>query len=133
MSELASMQCPKCEGELDPKAVAEGVAVHQCNKCYGLFVPPGTTQKLFEIWGPDTNVDTGSEKVGRKYDAIDDIECPKCNIKMDKIEDQDQPHIWIENCAMCGSTFYDAGELSDLKEKTISDFFKRFFKGKREA
>jgi Zn-finger nucleic acid-binding protein len=50
---------------------------------------------------------------------------------MDKIEDLDQPHIWIENCAVCGGIFFDAGELTDLKEKTLSDWFKRFTKGSR--
>ncbi len=133
MSEDAKLQCPKCKGEFDTRTVAEDISVQQCNNCHGLFVPPGTTKKLKDIWGPDTNVDTGSEKVGQRYDGIDDIECPKCHIKMDKIEDLDQPHIWIENCAMCGSTFYDAGELTDLKEKTLSDFFKRFRKGSRDA
>ncbi len=133
MSETGALHCPKCEGELEKKLVAEDVVVQQCNRCFGLFVPPGTTKKLIDIWGPDTNVDTGPEKVGKKYDSVDDIECPKCKIKMDKLEDLDQPHIWIENCAMCGSTFYDAGELTDLKEKTISDFFKRFLKGSRET
>ncbi len=125
------MECPKCDGELETKNVAEEVNVDQCNRCYGLFVPPGTTQKLLAIWGPDTNVDTGSETLGKKYDSVDDIDCPKCKVKMDKIEDQAQPHIWMESCAVCGSTFYDAGELTDLSEKTLSDFFKRFTKGTR--
>ena len=126
------MDCPKCDGKLETKNVAEDVNVDQCSRCYGLFVPPGTTQKLLAIWGPDTNIDTGSEALGKKYDSVDDIECPKCKIKMDKIEDLDQPHIWMESCAMCGSTFYDAGELTDLSEKTLSDFFKRFTKGTRD-
>ncbi len=125
------MECPKCNGELEAKNVDENVNVDQCTRCYGLLVPPGTTQKLLAIWGPDTNVDTGSDTLGKKFDAFDDIDCPKCNVKMDKIEDQSQPHIWIESCAVCGSTFYDAGELTDLKEKTVSDYFKRFLKGSR--
>ncbi len=125
------MDCPKCDGVLESRNVAEGVNVDQCNRCYGLFVPPGTTTKLLAVWGPDTNVDTGSESLGKKYDSIDDIDCPKCKVKMDKIEDQAQPHIWIESCPVCGSTFYDAGELTDLSQKTLSDFFKKFLKGTR--
>lgn len=130
---MDTLSCPKCSGELETKAVGgENINVHRCNKCLGLFVPPGVTRKLLAIWGPDTNVDTGSEVIGKKFDKIDDISCPKCNVKMDKIEDQQQPHIWIENCPMCGSTFFDAGELTDLKEKTLSDIFKNFLKGKRK-
>ena len=125
-------KCPKCGGDFELKNVDEGIDVEQCNKCYGLFVPPGTTQKLLAIWGPDTNVDTGAEALGKKFDSVDDIDCPKCKVKMDKIEDHSQPHIWLESCSVCGSTFYDAGELTDLKETTLSDFFKKFLKGARK-
>ena len=126
------LNCPKCGGEFESKTVAEDITVEQCNKCYGLFVPAGMTRKLLANWGPDTMVDTGSDTLGKKYDKVDDINCPKCAVKMDKIEDHTQPHIWIESCPVCSATFFDAGELTDLKEKTLSDWFKRFIKGKRE-
>lgn len=123
--------CPKCGGEFELKGAGEDLKVEQCHQCFGLFVPAGVTRKLLANWGPDTMVDTGSETIGKKYDKIDDIDCPKCGVRMDKIEDLEQPHIWIENCAVCGGTFFDAGELTDLKEKTLSDWFKRFTKGSR--
>ncbi len=126
------LSCPKCNGELAEKTVGETIAVHQCSKCYGILVPAGLTKKLNEAWSPEHDIDVGSDKLGKKYNAIDDINCPKCKIKMDKIQDQEQPHIWMENCAACGATFYDAGELTDLREKTLSDIFKSLFRGKRE-
>jgi len=125
------LSCPKCNGDLETKSVEDGIAVERCNKCHGLLVPAGVTRKLLAIWGPDTNVDTGPAAIGKKYDRIDDIECPRCKLKMDKIEDPTQPHIWYESCAACGSSFYDAGELTDLKEKTLSDIFKDLLKGRR--
>jgi uncharacterized protein len=128
---MNKLGCPKCGGVLETKTIDEKIAVQRCNKCLGLLVPAGVTQKLFAVWGADTNVDTGSGVIGRQYDSIDDINCPKCSVKMDKIADTSQPHIWIENCPVCGSYFFDAGELTDLKEKTLSDYFKRFLKGKR--
>lgn len=127
------LSCPKCKGDLEVKTVGEeNIKVERCNNCHGLFVPAGVTQKLLAIWGPDTNVDTGSEAIGRKFDKIDDIKCPRCNVPMDKIEDAHQPHIWIENCPTCGGTFFDAGELTDLSEKTLGDIFKKFLKGARK-
>lgn len=131
MSENAEMECPKCGGSFETKSVGEAIKIDRCNKCSGLFVPVGVTHKLLADWAPDTNPDTGSAKVGEKFDKVDDIDCPRCHIKMDKIEDIDQPHIWLESCPGCGATFFDAGELTDLKEKTLSDFFKRFTKGAR--
>lgn len=130
---MEKMSCPKCDGEFETRTVGEdNIAFDRCNKCHGVFLGPGVSHKLMAIWGPDTNIDIGTEAIGKKYDQVDDIDCPKCNMKMDKIEDVDQPHIWIENCPACGSTFFDAGELTDLKEKTLSDYFKRFFKGSRK-
>ena len=125
------ISCPKCNGELESKSVEEGITVERCNKCHGLLVPAGVTRKLLAIWSPDTNVDTGPAAIGKKYDRIDDIECPRCKLKMDKVEDPTQPHIWYESCAACGASFFDAGELTDLKEKTLSDIFKNLLKGKR--
>jgi uncharacterized protein len=127
--------CPKCGGSLDAKIVKivdDSIEFQQCAGCYGLLVPAGVTRKLMAHWGPETNIDTGSDVLGKKYDSVDDIECPKCKIKMDKIEDPEQTHVWFESCPSCGSTFYDAGELTDLNEKSLSDFFKRFTKGVRK-
>lgn len=128
---MENLNCPKCDGVLETKTVEENISVERCNRCHGLLVPAGVTRKLLAAWGPDTNVDTGPAIVGKKFDAIDDIECPNCKVKMDKIEDVKQPHIWMENCPACGATFFDAGELTDLKEHTLSDIFKRYFKGAR--
>lgn len=127
-----ALQCPKCEGDLEIKEAGEDLKVRRCNRCKGLFVPAGMTQKLLAAWSPETDVDTGSESLGKKYDKVDDIQCPVCKITMDKIEDPSQPHIWLENCSACGATFFDAGEFTDLREKTLSDIFKSLFKGKRQ-
>lgn len=129
---MDKLNCPKCEGLLEAKIAQDGISVERCNTCHGLLVPAGVTRKLLAIWGPDTNMDTGPAVLGKKYDKVDEIDCPRCKVRMDKIEDLDQPHIWIENCAVCGSTFFDAGELTDLKEKTLSDIFKKFLKGSRK-
>lgn len=127
-----SLQCPKCEGDLEIKEAGEDLKVRRCNRCKGLFVPAGMTQKLLAAWSPERDVDTGSESLGKKYDKVDDIQCPVCKVTMDKIEDPSQPHIWLENCSVCGATFFDAGEFTDLREKTLSDIFKSLLKGKRQ-
>ncbi|NKB33814.1 MAG: hypothetical protein GKR91_12015 [Pseudomonadales bacterium] len=127
--------CPKCGGDLESKGLnieEDSFAFEQCSGCYGLLIPAGVTRKLKANWGPDTNIDTGSETIGKKYDKVDDIQCLKCNTPMDKIEDPEQPHIWYESCPSCGSSFYDAGELKDLNEKSFTDLLKRFTKGTRK-
>ncbi|MEQ8954416.1 MAG: zf-TFIIB domain-containing protein [Gammaproteobacteria bacterium] len=128
---MENLSCPKCNGELEPKSAKEDITLQQCNKCKGLFVPPGATKRILQHWSAKENPDSGSQAVGQKFDKIDDIDCPKCGVRMDKIQDLDQPHIWTENCSVCGSTFFDAGEMTDLKEKTLSDLIKKIFPPKR--
>ena len=124
---MSNLNCPKCKGELEPRSYGDNISLSQCNKCKGLFIPAGATHKILESWSAKENPDTGSIELGKRFDKVNDIKCPKCNIPMDRIQDLDQPHIWTENCSVCGSTFFDAGELTDLKEKTLSDFLKKIF------
>jgi Zn-finger nucleic acid-binding protein len=125
------MDCPKCEGELIDKTV-ESTVVFRCDQCFGLWVSPSSIRQLLNNWDPDKDFDTGSESIGKKFDKIGDIDCPTCKFRMDKLEDELQPHIWMECCSGCGFTFFDAGELTDLKSKTFSDKFKGLLKGKRK-
>ncbi len=125
------MDCPKCDGELIDKT-AEDIVVFRCDQCFGLWVSPGSMRKLLTNWDPELNFDIGSESIGKKFDKLGDIDCPSCKIRMDKLEDDSQPHIWMECCAVCGFTFFDAGELCDLKSITFSDKIKGFLKGRRK-
>jgi len=78
-------------------------------------------------------LDIGHPKVGREYDKIDDIDCPDCGVRMDKIVDPVQTHIWMEQCSSCNKIFLDAGEFSDLKYETLMDKVKGLFRGKRTS
>ena len=43
---------------------------------------------------------------------------------MIKMVDSRQRHIWYETYSSCHGSFFNAGEVKDLSEVTISDFFK---------
>lgn len=124
------MDCPKCDGELESK-IHEELTLDRCNSCYGLLIEESMFLKMQDEWMVEKFLDVGSATVGRKYDKIEDIECPVCKIEMTKIEDSEQSHIWMEKCPICFRIFFDAGEFTDLKHKTVSDFFKGLAKGKR--
>ena len=87
--------------------------------------------ETFAQWMAESFLDVGAPSLGKKYDKIDDIDCPVCGVGMDKIEDPVQTHIWMESCPKCARVFLDAGELTDLKYETFSDKFKNLLKGKR--
>ncbi|HSN72236.1 MAG TPA: zf-TFIIB domain-containing protein, partial [Steroidobacteraceae bacterium] len=69
-------------------------------------------------------LDTGSPDTGRDFDAVQDIDCPSCRTRMQHKTDAEQTHIGYESCPGCGGVFFDAGEFTDWKQETVSDFFK---------
>lgn len=77
------------------------------------------------------SIDIGDEIVGEKHNAMDRIDCPVCHTRMIPMVDHEQPHIWYEACTVCYGVFFDAGEFSDYKEKTVLDFFRDLFAGER--
>ena len=126
------MECPKCSGELERKST-ETITLDRCNSCMGLLITPEMLNEMLITPASEGLLDTGSPHLGKKYDAVDDIDCPICSITMSKIVDPIQTHIWMEECPKCLRIWLDAGEFSDLKFDTFSDKIKNLLKGKREV
>jgi Zn-finger nucleic acid-binding protein len=116
------MQCPKCGSGL--VTFGDGtVNAARCSGCGGMWLDAsGTTDR--ERLRAIAKVDSGDERTGRQYDAMRDIECPRCAVKMLTLADATQPHIGFESCPECGGSFFDAGELRDLSELTIAERLK---------
>lgn len=125
------MDCPKCGGELISKSHGENISLERCRVCYGLLVETHVLDKMREEWMAETFLDTGPASIGKKFDKVEDIDCPHCSVKMDKVVDPKQTHIWMESCPSCYRVFLDAGEFSDLKYETFSDRIKNLLKGRR--
>lgn len=116
------MNCPKCKSVM--KTISfEGIEVDRCVTCKGIWFDNMEHEDLKKMKGSES-IDTGDFATGDEYNKIDDIDCPKCNVKMIKLVDPKQSHIWYESCHICSGVFFDAGEFTDFKEETIGDFFK---------
>ena len=76
-------------------------------------------------------LDRGDPSVGKKYDKIENVKCPECQVVMNKVADEKQTHIWYETCPQCDGMFFDAGEFSDLKYDTLMDRLRDLIKGRR--
>ena len=118
------MKCPKCEAEME-KVVFERIEVDRCSKCKGIWFDMLEHEELKKIKGSEA-IDIGDPEIGKEYNKIDQIKCPKCNVKMLRMVDPNQPHIWYESCGVCYGTFFDAGEFKDFKTQTFLDFLKSF-------
>jgi Zn-finger nucleic acid-binding protein len=115
------MKCPKCDGWFEVVTFNE-VQVERCTNCKGLWFDMLEKEDLAKMEGSEA-IDIGSDQVGKKFDAMQDITCPKCEVKMIPMVDKDQFHIRFECCPSCYGTFFDAGEFRDLKELTVTERF----------
>jgi uncharacterized protein len=116
------MNCPKCASPM-LKVNFEGVEVDNCTSCHGIFFDAFEKEQLQRMKGAEA-IDFGEPEVGRRFNKVDQINCPRCGSRMIRMVDFDQPHIWFEYCTVCGGSFFDAGEFKDLKHHTLVDFFK---------
>lgn len=126
---MTQLQCPKCQGTLEA-VVYSGIEVDRCTNCQGLWFDSQEAQELKKVKGSES-IDSGDPTTGKKFDELGDINCPKCQTKMTKMVDLDQPHIRYEKCPVCYGIWFDAGEFKDYKEETISDIFKGIFSQER--
>lgn len=119
-----TMNCPKCKSEMKP-VTYNNIEVDRCVNCEGIWFDMSEHEQLKEMKGSEV-IDTGSAEKGKEFNRIDRIKCPKCQSKMIRMVDNEQPHIWYEACGVCYGVFFDAGEFKDFKEYTFSDFMKKF-------
>jgi Zn-finger nucleic acid-binding protein len=101
------------------------IKVDRCTQCHGLWFDTGELEALRnDIWMADYILDPGDAKVGKKYNKIVAIHCPECEVDMKQEFDEEQPHIIYETCPAGHGTYLDAGEFTDLVNKTFWDRFK---------
>lgn len=123
------IECPKCGHGMDEITYGGDLVIDRCTNCQGLWFDEGEAELLKSKWMGDA-LDIGKADHGRKWDTVDDISCPRCGRDMDKVSDPDQPHIWYEVCQDHGM-FMDAGEFTDFKNETLTDWFRSLIRGAR--
>jgi Zn-finger nucleic acid-binding protein len=98
------------------------VTYDQCSSCKGFWFDTGEAEKLKETYRPDF-IDSGDPDVGKEFNEVRDVNCPRCGKQMEKISDPKQRHIQLETCSEHG-VFMDAGEFRDYKNETLMDVFR---------
>ncbi|WP_163339403.1 zf-TFIIB domain-containing protein [Desulfopila sp. IMCC35008] len=116
------MKCPKCHSDME-KVYFQTVEIDRCKDCKGLWFDLLEHEQLKMMDGSE-EVDIGDPNVGKKFNDKDSINCPHCKARMVKMVDSKQSHIWYESCAICYGVFFDAGEFTDFKDETFTDYFK---------
>ncbi len=124
------MKCPKCEGKMQ-EVEHQHIEIDRCSECNGIWFDILEAEDLKKLAGSEV-IDIGDKKIGKQLNGNDDIACPKCNVKMLRMVDAKQPHIWYEACPVCYGTFFDAGEFIDFKKHTVLDLIKDIFTKERK-
>ena len=125
------MECPKCGGNMEQvRYGANDRVINRCEECGGLWFKPIDLTRLRRTFKAEY-LDIGSSKVGKQQNKVEDIECPVCGMKCDKVSDDEQKHIWYESCPNGHGVYFDAGELTDLSQETLSDKIKGWITGAR--
>jgi PAT family beta-lactamase induction signal transducer AmpG len=117
-----AMRCPKCRSDME-QVDYEGTEIDRCTTCSGIWFDAGETELLRDKKAAAA-IDTGDALTGSQTNTIDRYQCPRCSGAMVRMVDPKQKHIWYEKCSSCNGSFFDAGEMRDLSEFTVADFFK---------
>lgn len=127
--DVHGIECPKCGHGMEEISYGGDLVIDRCTHCQGLWFDEGEAELLKSKWMGDA-LDSGARSVGKKWNAVEDIACPRCGKDMEKASDPDQPHIWYEVCREHGM-FMDAGEFTDYKYETLLDWFRSLIRGSR--
>ncbi len=119
------MECPKCKNNMSEHTVvtlAGEVTIDRCDHCNGLWFDHGELDILKNDWMSEF-LDSGDASVGKKFNNVTEIDCPRCSKRMLPANNPNQQHIVYEVCNNYG-IFMDAGEFTDYKYDTLLDIFR---------
>jgi Zn-finger nucleic acid-binding protein len=117
------MECPKCQARMEVVRF-EDTEVDRCVRCGGLWFDVLEQEVLRGRAGSEA-IDTGPTWQAPMHDVQGKVFCPVDGALMVRMVDAAQPHIWVESCPVCRGTFFDAGEFTDFKERSIGELLRR--------
>jgi len=120
------MQCPKCNSPMLEIPAAYATSVSRCENCHGIACQDDALSSLQRQWflwpkHDPREIDSGTAREGRRWNELKDVACPGCGAAMCTVQAPGQEHIRLDRCNPCGLTFFDAGEMSDLRYETLAD------------
>ena len=115
------MNCPKCKAEMELVQIY-GIEIDRCTRCKGIWFDQLEQSQIKSARG-SYKADIGHKAIGEHYNAIRDIQCPRCNLPMQEDElKRGRMPIQIEICPECQGSYFDAGEFRNFAEPTILEF-----------
>ncbi|MBC8213340.1 MAG: zf-TFIIB domain-containing protein [Candidatus Marinimicrobia bacterium] len=107
------MICPRCNIPLET-VIIEETNVHKCSDCGGHWLERYELNKIAHPIDGDIEFSSLHPEHPEK---LNDLECPKCNVVMKKINFNVLAHIHIDHCDDCGGFWLDKGELTQINRE----------------
>jgi Zn-finger nucleic acid-binding protein len=120
------MKCPKCAATMTEVPAAFAASVNRCDSCHGIACEDESLSALQRQWflwpkHDPRDIDSGAARDGRRWNEVTNVACPGCGVAMRTIQAPGQEHIRLDRCDRCHLTFFDAGEMTDLRYDTLAD------------
>lgn len=109
-----------------------GQTVDRCDACAGLWFDRGEREALLKVES-SAAIDIGGDNVGDVLNMEGQIDCPRCNVPMDRHIDDKVSHVWFELCERCGGSYLDAGELRELTTRASEGVVRGLFRAVRHT
>jgi len=104
--------CPKCLNVKLEKRFHEGIFLHECPCCSGIWLNKGELNQLVHPVEGDLEY-CSTEKI--EEDRISEIFCPLCkNVKLKKVNFVTYSDIIMDYCDKCQGLWLDRGELDAI-------------------
>lgn len=109
------MNCPKCDGKLEPKTFKK-VNINECNKCEGLWFDHDELKRAKDSTDPDLawiDFDIFEQK-GAKYTKHESHRhCPKDETRLERLI-YSNSKVAIDVCPLCHGIFLDSNEFDKI-------------------
>jgi Zn-finger nucleic acid-binding protein len=102
----------------------DDIEVDRCIRCGGIWFDKLEQEELRQRPGSEA-IDSGPTWLASMHDVQGKVYCPRDGTLMVRMVDPAQPNVWLDACPQCQGTFFDAGEFTDYKERTVGDFLRR--------
>ena len=110
------------------KIDASGVEVDHCAACGAVWFDADELERVLAVDGGAMRIDCGGDEGLPRGFLVGAMVCPRDRRPLITQADPEQDHIHFEACTGCGGVLLDAGELSDLSERTMRERVRGFIR-----